>query len=237
MIGRVAWALLGGAATITTTALAQPGPAPALPARDSLARVLVDRAAATARRTETLRADLTQVLSNPRAGTTLLSRGEFLQQGPTRFAFRFTEPAEDRIVADGRAIWLFLPSTMPGQVLKLPTVAGAGLDLIGTLLRDPTTRYAITGLGDTTVEGRRLARVALVPRGSAPFIRATLWLEPRTAEIAIAEFQEPSGLLRRLTLARIRRGGRLPADAFVFTPPPGVRVVDQAALMGGMVPR
>jgi outer membrane lipoprotein-sorting protein len=116
-------------------------------------------------------------------------------------------------------------------------VAGAGLDLIGTLLRDPATRYAITGLGDTTIEGRRLARVALVPRGSAPFTRATLWLEPRTAEIAIAEFQEPSGLLRRLTLARIRRGGRLPADAFVFTPPPGVRVVDQAALMGGMVPR
>ena len=203
---------------------------------DAVARDLVERAAATARRSETMRADLTQVLTNPRAGTTLVSRGEFLQQGPTRFAFRFTEPAEDRIVADGRVIWLSLPSTMKGQVLKLPAVAGAGLDLIGTLLRDPATRYAITSLGDTTIEGRRLARVALVPRSSAPFSRAELWLEPRTAEIAVAEFQEPSGLLRRLTLSRIRRGGRLPADAFVFNPPPGVRVVDQAALMGGMLP-
>ena len=178
---------------------------------DAVARDLVERAAATARRTETMRADLTQVLTNPRAGTTLVSRGEFLQQGPTRFAFRFTEPAEDRIVADGQVIWLYLPSTMKGQVLKLPAVAGAGLDLIGTLLRDPATRYAITSLGDTTIEGRRLARIALVPRGSAPFSRATLWLELRTAEIAVAEFQEPSGLLRRLTLSRIRRGGRLPA--------------------------
>jgi len=203
---------------------------------DAVARDLVERAAATARRTETMRADLTQVLTNPRAGTTLVSRGEFLQQGPTRFAFRFTQPAEDRIVADGRVIWLYLPSTMKGQVLKLPAVAGAGLDLIGTLLRDPATRYAITGLGDTTIEGRRLARVALLPKGSAPFSRAELWLEPRTAEIAVAEFQEPSGLLRRITLSRIRRGGRLPTDAFVFTPPPGVRVVDQAALLGGMLP-
>lgn len=226
MIHALAIALLLGA-----PALAQ-SPLPT----DAVARDLVERAAATARRTETMRADLTQVLTNPRAGTTLISRGEFLQQGPTRFAFRFTEPAEDRIVADGRVIWLYLPSTMKGQVLKLPAVAGAGLDLIGTLLRDPATRYAITSLGDTTIEGRRLARVALVPRSSAPFARATLWLEPRTAEIAVAEFQEPSGLLRRLTLSRIRRGGRLPADAFVFTPPPGVRVVDQAALMGGMLP-
>ncbi|MGA1309348.1 MAG: LolA family protein [Gemmatimonadaceae bacterium] len=226
MIRALAIALFFG-----TPALAQ-SPTP----RDAGARALVERAAATARRTETMRADLTQVLTNPRAGTTLVSRGEFLQQGPTRFAFRFTEPAEDRIVADGQVIWLYLPSTMKGQVLKLPAVAGAGLDLVGTLLRDPATRYTITGLGDTTIAGRRLTRVALLPKGSAPFTRAVLWLEPRTAEITEAEFQEPSGLVRRLTFSRIRRGGRLPADAFVFTPPPGVRVVDQAALMGGMLP-
>ena len=204
--------------------------------RDAVARELVQRAAATTRRAETMRADITQVLTNPRAGTTLISRGEFLQHGPTRFAFRFSEPAEDRIVADGRVIWLYLPSTMKGQVLKLPPVAGAGLDLIGTLLRDPATRYVITGLGDTTADGRRLTRVALLPTSTAPFTRAELWLDPRTAEIAIAEFQEPSGLLRRISLARIRRGGRLPSDAFVFTVPSGVRVVDQAALMGGMIP-
>lgn len=219
-----------------TLLLGAPALAQSPTARDSVARGLVERAAATARRAEPMRADLMQVLTNPRAGTMLVSRGEFFQQGPTRFAFRFSELAEDRIVADGRAIWLYLPSTMKGQVLKLPAVAGAGLDLIGTLLRNPAARAVITGLGDTTAEGRRLTRVSLLPTSTAPFTRAELWLDPRTAEIAVAEFQEPSGLLRRITLSRIRRGGRLPSDAFVFTPPPGVRVVDQAALMGGMVP-
>ena len=232
MIRALAVALLLGAPTITAHVVAQP-----IPARDSVARQVVERAATTARRGDPLRANFTQVLTNPRTGTTFPSRGEFFQQGPTRFAFRFADPSADRIVADGRAIWLYLPSTAKGQVLKLPTVAGAGLDLIGTLLRDPATHYVITGLGDTTVEGRRLVRVSLLPKAPGPFTRAELWLDARTAEIAVAEFDEASGLIRRVTFANVRRGGSLPADAFRFTPPPGVRVIDQAALMGGMIPR
>lgn len=234
---RLAAALLVGTPLLASVALGQASVPRDAARRDSVARALVERAAATAQRAEPLRAEFTQVLTNPRTGTTLSSRGTFFQQGPTRFAFRFAEPADDRIVADGRAIWLYLPSTAKGQVLKLPTVAGAGLDLIGSLLRDPAARYVITGLGDTTSEGERRVRVSLLPKSAGLFTRAELWLDPRTAEIRVAEFQEASGLVRRLTLARIRRGAPLPREVFVFTPPDGVRVVDQAALMGGMVPR
>ena len=232
MILALAVALRLGVPTVTSPLIAQ-----SIPARDSVAVGLVERAAATARRAAPMRANFTQVLTNPRTGTTFSSRGEFFQQGPTRFAFRFADPSEDRIVADGQAIWLYLPSTAKGQVLKLPTVAGAGLDLIGTLLKDPATRYVITGLGDTTLDGRRVVRVSLLPKAPGPFTRAELWLDARTAEIAVAEFDEASGLIRRVVLSKIRRGGSLPADAFRFTPPPGVRVIDQAAVMGGMIPR
>jgi len=51
-----------------------------------------------------------------------------------------------------------------------------------------------------------------------------------------AVLREPSGLVRTLTFTNVRLGTRLPADAFVFTPPAGVRVIDQAALLGGVPP-
>lgn len=183
-----------------------------------------------------MRAEVTQRLINPRTGNVLTSRGEFFQRGPTRFAFRFAEPPEDRIVADGEVIWVYLPSTAKGQVFKLPTVAGAGLDLVGTLLRDPTRRYTITALSDTTVVEGRLRRVALVPTAPGPFTRAELWLDPSSTEVYLAEFHEASGVVRQLRFSRVRRGVTLPRDVFRFTPPPGVRVIDQAAMLGGMVP-
>lgn len=217
-------------------ALALGTPLAAQSSADPSAAVLIERAAATARNSAPMRAEVTQRLINPRTGNVLTSRGEFFQRGPTRFAFRFAEPPEDRIVADGQVIWVYLPSAAKGQVLKLPAVAGAGLDLVGTLLRDPTQRYTITALADTTAAEGRLRRVALVPTAPGPFTRAELWLAPSSAEVYLAEFQEASGMVRQLRFSRVRRGVTLPRDIFHFSPPPGVRVIDQAAMLGGMVP-
>ena len=169
----------------------------------------------------------------------MTSRGEFLQAGASRFAFRFSDPAEDRIVADGRAVWLYLPSTLRGQAIRLPrgVGAGAGLDLVASLLTDPGRRYIVRALPDTTVAGRREAQVTLEPRAAgAPFTRATLRLDAARRLILTAALREPSGLVRTLTFTNVRLGARLPADAFTFTPPAGVRVIDQAALLGGVPP-
>jgi hypothetical protein len=39
-------------------------------------------------------------------------------RGRDRIAVRFTDPAGDRIVADGRSLWIYLPSTAPDQVIR-----------------------------------------------------------------------------------------------------------------------
>lgn len=218
--------------------------APAVPpaaatAADTAAIALLERVAEAYRGTRTLRAAFTQTLTPVGGGAPMTSRGEFLQAGASRFAFRFTEPAEDRIVADGRAVWLYLPSTLRGQAIRLPrgVGAGAGLDLVASLLTDPGRRYVVRALPDTTVAGRREAQVTLEPRAAgAPFTRATLRLDSARRLILTVALREPSGLVRTLTFTNVRLGTRLPADAFVFTPPAGVRVVDQAALLGGVPP-
>ena len=205
-------------------------------ASDPSSVALLERAAKAYQGARTLRANFTQELVNPRTRTNLVSRGEFFQKGAQLFAFRFSEPAEDRIVSDGQVLWIYSPSTARGQVFKMPRAAGAGLDLASSVLNEPARRYTVTAVGDSTLEGRAVRAVLLVPRaGGAPFMRATLWLDGESALVRRAAFTEASGLVRTVTFTGIRTGTTLPSDAFRFTPPAGVRVIDQAAMLGGSV--
>ncbi len=203
-------------------------------AADSAALRLLERAAKAYAGARTLRAEFTQQLANPRTRTDLRSAGEFFQRGEKYFAFRFSAPAEDRIVSDGESLWLYAPSTARGQAYKMPRAAGQGMDLASTVLRDPARRYTVTSAGDTTLDGIAVLAVRLVPRAQATaFQRATLWLDSRDALVRRAEFTEASGLIRTLHFTNIRLGSSLPRDVFKFTPPAGVRVIDQAAMLGG----
>lgn len=208
---------------------------------DSAAIALLDRVAGAYRGARTLRARFTQTLTPASGGAAMTSSGEFLQTGSARFAFRFSDPAGDRIVADGSVVWIYLPSTLRDQAIRLPrgVGAGAGLDLVAALLTEPARRYIIRGLPDTVVAGRRAMQLTMEPKGGAgaPFTRATLRIDASRRVIVGATLREPSGLVRTLAFTAVRLGGRLPSDAFSFTPPAGVRVIDQAALLGGMTPR
>ncbi len=210
----------------------------AIPAQrnDSASIALLVRAGKAYKGARTLRAAFTQELVNPRTRTNLRSAGEFFQQGAQRFAFKFSSPAEDRVVSDGQVLWLYSPSTAAGQVFKLPRAAGAGLDIAASVLTEPAKRYTVTAAGDTTLDGLAVRSMLLVPRAAgAPFMRATLWIDTESALVRRAAFTEASGLVRTLTFTKIRTGSTLPRGVFTFTPPEGVRVIDQAAMLGGSV--
>ncbi len=207
------------------------------PQGDSAALALLERTAAAYRSARTLRAEFSQTLTNPRTGTVYASRGEFFQQGTARFAFRFSEPAEDRIIASDDVLWLYLPSTAKGQALKVPRAAGGGMDLAASVLDAPARRYVVTAEPDTSMGGTRLRAIRIVPRSpQSTFTRGLLWVDATTSLVRRAEFVEASGLVRVIEFGRVRTGGALADSLFTFTPPPGVRVIDQAALLGGSVP-
>ena len=229
---------LVAASAVAVDAQANPrATAPALSAADSAGFTLLERAAAAYSSARTLQARFVQTLLTPRTGDVQTARGEFFQRGTSQFAFTFSEPAGDRIIADGDALWIYMPSVAPGQVLKVPRAAGAGLDIATSLLRAPRERYSIRALGDTLVEGHTVRRLAITPRtADAPFRAAELWIDPRDALIRRLVLAEPLGLIRTIDFTAVRVGAELPGDAFVFTPPPGVRIIDQAAMLGGSVP-
>jgi len=226
--------ILAVALVTPSAAIAQATP---MNAADTTALLLVERAAAAYASARTLQAHFAQTLTNPRTGSVQSARGEFFQHGPTKFAFKFTEPAADRIIADGETIWLYLPSQAPGQALKVPRAAGAGLDLAASILRTPRDRYRVRALPDTTTEGRAVRRLTLTPlTPDAPFRTAELWIDATDALIRRAVLAEPLGLVRTIDFTRVRVGDALPTDAFVFVAPEGVRIIDQAALLGGSAP-
>ncbi len=178
--------------------------------------------------TRTLEAQFEQRITNPILGRTVSSTGVFHQQRPGKLSITFTQPAGDRIVGDGKSLWVYLPSSTPGQVLKLPANADGAIvaDLLGQLLDTPTRAFDISGGEAATVDGRATRRVQLVPRRgtNAPFQRAVLWLddkEPRPVRVQVIDGQ---GVDRSITLTTWRPDATLPADAFTFKVPKGVKV-------------
>ena len=194
----------------------------------------IDRAVKAYARVKTARATFEQTLTNPLTGNTQLARGEYQQQSPGRLAVTFSEPKGDRIVNDGKAVWVYLPSSAPGQVIKLSPAAGAGsVDLLGTFLDAPRTKYDMAAAGTAVVGGRRTHAVTLTPRRAMQFTKAVVWIDDADAAVRQFEVTDNMGLVRRVRLTKLTLNGPISRSAFSFTPPPGVKVYDQAAMASG----
>ena len=190
---------------------------------------LLDRAVAAWAKVRTVRGTFEQTIVNSLTGRTMTTTGEYQQDRPGKLSVVFAAPANDRIVADGKNVWLFLPSSAPDQVIKTPLGAGGTgtMDLTAQFLVAPRSKYAISLAGALSVSGRPTHAFALVPRtaGGAPFKTATVWIDDADAVIRQFEVTESSGVQRRVRLTLFKTNVPVDASAFVFTPPPGVRIV------------
>jgi len=199
-------------------------------ARAQDANAIVGRSSRVYRSLSSLKADFVQVIDNPMIDSAE-SRGTLVQAGPDKLAMRFTDPPGEAIVIDGRSVWVYTPSTTPGQVIRMGVPSGGpvyGYNILAWLLDRPAERYTASYLRTERVNGRSMDVVELVPAvPDLPFERAVLWLDredglPRRLEIA-----EHSGATRTLALSKLRVNQSVPDRTFAFEVPAGVRVVDQ----------
>jgi outer membrane lipoprotein carrier protein len=207
-----------------STAGAAPVPAQPAPKRD-----LLDRAVSAWTKVKTARATFEQTIVNPLTGKTLTASGEYQQQRPGKLSVKFDNPASDRIVADGKYVWLYLPSSVPDQVIRSSLGSGGTgtVDLTAQFLTAPRSRYTISDAGTATVSGRATHGYTLVPKtaGSAPFKTATVYVDDTDATIRQFEVTEPNGVQRTVRLTSFRTNVPVDAKAFVFAVPAGTRVV------------
>ena len=196
---------------------------------------LLDRAAAIYTKAKTARGTFEQTMTNPLTGSTAVAHGEFFQQMPNRFAVRFSDPKGDRIVNDGKSIWVYVPSTTPGQVIKIPSgdPSASTIDPTQLLTAGFRKHLDVVELGASTVAGQSTRGYALTPKSAdAPFTKATVWVNTSDATVKQFEVTDPSGLVRRVLLHKLSVNAPVNASEFSFKPPKGVKVYDQAAMMG-----
>lgn len=195
------------------------------------ATAVLDRAVRAYANVKTLRATFTQTIDNPLLGATVTSKGEVVQRRPSQVAVRFTDPAGDRIVADGKWVWFYLPSSTPGQVVRTRIAPGSqgSPDLTAQFLETPKSRFDVTDLGRDTVNGRPARVLSLVPKQGVdvPFTKAVIWVDSIDALIRQFEITEPSELVRRVTIRTLTLNPAVSASAFKFTPPSGTKVIEQ----------
>jgi outer membrane lipoprotein carrier protein len=200
-------------------------------ARAQSSDATIDKAVAAYKSMKTARATFEQTITNPLTGSAANSRGEFEQLPPGRFIFRFA--SGDKIVGDGKTIWVYLPSTNPGQVIRMPANSGVGsLDIIGQFFTSPKTRYTISEAGTANVSGSATHALKLDPKDGtdAMFARATVWVDDDDGTLRQFETVDRAGVKRFVKITKLEPNVSVDPKAFEFKPPKGVRVVDQEAL-------
>lgn len=191
---------------------------------------ILDRASAAYATVRTLSADFMQVVVNPLVGEPDTSRGRLYQMRPNHFAMRFSDPRGDRIVADGRYFWVYTPSTTPGQVIRaaIPDAGPTGPNLIGQFVEAPRERYRARYLRADSLATGWTDVVTLAPReNDGPWTDAVIWVDRTDALLRRIEIVEASGQRRIIALRNLKVNAGVPNGEITFSPPAGVRVVDQ----------
>ncbi len=173
-------------------------------------------------------ADFMQTLSVPLLGQESHGSGRLCQAQPDLFAMRFADPAGDAVVMDGTYVWIYYTSADPKTVIRLPVAdAPGGFDLHREFLDDPARKYEITYEGTEKVGGHETARIRLVPRASASYQSAVVWIDESDHLLRRVKLEEENESVRTLTLSDVTLDPRIPDGWFTFTPPSGVQIISR----------
>ena len=174
-----------------------------------------------------LQADFVQRVVNPVLEKTEIGHGTLYYRAPGRYRIEYRYPEGDVVVDDGAWIWIYLPSSQPGQVIRQPADGSGGANPL-TYLRDLRTMYVLGLAGSETVSGELSDHLALEPRSKdAPFTHVDVWVGRETGLMRQVRARTPDGVEKSYTFTALRRGAAVPDSRFEFSPPPGVEVYDQ----------
>jgi len=204
--------------------------AAAAPARGGRqdANEILARVEQTAAGVRTLEADFVQTLHVPLLNTDRTSTGKLYQRKPDRFLMRFTEPAGDVMVADGRHFWIYYPSSDRTQVVRTGIAEGGEqADFQRQFLSNATARFVATLNGVETVAGRPAYALTLVPRRSSPYKVIRIWVDREDNLVRRFEMTEENDSVRRVELRNLKVNQPVSDALFTFTPPAGTQVIDQ----------
>jgi outer membrane lipoprotein carrier protein len=199
-------------------------------ARAQSADAIIDRAAAAYARLNSMRAEFRQTLTNPLTGNTQTTNGVILRRKPNLLSINFE--SGDRVAADGSTLWFYLPSSAPGQVIRMPYTreSASNVDPANQFLNSPRTRFTVSSAGTATLGGRATHAVTLVPkRPNQAFTSAKVWIDDTDSSIRQFDLENANGLRRHVVITSFTANPDLSKSSFQFSVPKGVKILDQAS--------
>jgi outer membrane lipoprotein-sorting protein len=158
------------------------------------------------------------------------SRGTIYQEGKNRLAMRWSDPPKEAIILDGTWLWLYLPSTSPGEVKRYPQQNHPtyGSNVVGSFLDNPVDRYRITYLKSERIDGNVTDAVLMepLPNSGLQFRRATVWFDRELGLPRRLEIEESRDHSRVLELSSFQLNRSIPPSIFTFDPK-GLRIISQ----------
>jgi len=192
------------------------------------ADAIIDRAVAAYADLNSMRAEFRQTLTNPLTGSTQTTSGVILRKKPNLLSIDFE--SGDRVAADGSTLWVYLPSSTPGQVVRIPYTGRNALavDPAQEFLDSPRSRFTVSASGTATVGGRSTHAVTLTPkRLNSGFTTAKIWIDDNDSSIRQFDVETSNGLKRHVVITSFTANPTLARSSFRFSVPKGARIVDQ----------
>src|SRR5438045_155599 len=185
------------------------------------ADAIIDRAVTAYARLNSMRADVQQTLTNPLTGNSQTSSGVIVRKKPNLLSINFE--SGDRVVADGSTLWLYLPSSVPGQVVRMPYTGrnATEVDPADQFLSSPRTRFTVSSAGTATLVGGHSTHVVtLVPkRANGGFTSAKVWIDDNDSSIRQFDVESANGLRRHVVITSFTANPSLNRSIFRFAVP------------------
>ena len=168
---------------------------------------------------DNLSAEFKQTLRDEDKKIVQQSRGTLKLQRPGKFAWIYTDPFEQRIVADGSELWIY--DVELEQVTVKPMDAGLSNAPIMILMKqsDVSEEFTISEVG----QRKYLYWIELRPNAS-DLEYTTIYIGLEEGSVRAMELQDQFGQSTQIVFENLRVGVVHDPATFKFVPPPGVDV-------------
>jgi outer membrane lipoprotein carrier protein len=168
---------------------------------------------------DNLTTDFKQTLLDEDKNVVQQSSGTLALQRPGKFAWHYTDPFEQRIIADGSELWIY--DVELDQVTVKPMDQGLANAPIMILMKqaDITEQFEVNEVG----QRKFLYWVELLPHvGDLEYTRIYLGIDDD--QVRAMELQDQFGQSTQIVFDNLRVGVVHDPATFRFVPPPGVDV-------------
>jgi outer membrane lipoprotein carrier protein len=171
--------------------------------------------------TQSARAVFTQQVVDKTGKTVQSANGKLAFSRPGKFRWEYQKPYEQLIVGDGVKLWVYDKELAQVTVKKLEGALG---NSPAALLAGSNNIEEYYNLNATGVS-RGLDWLEAYPKeADSMFQKVRLGFKDNTLDTM--ELYDQLGQITLIRFSRIERNPKLPADAFTFTPPQGVDVIE-----------